>query len=58
MTETIYTTPTGVKLLSNGYGMLFSSNMNEVKISLTEDTYGDDYCKAMIAIDLLEEIDH
>lgn len=31
MVKTVYTTPTGVKLLKNGYGMLFSSNMVEVK---------------------------
>lgn len=58
MVETVYTTPTGVKLLKNGYGMLFSSNIVEVKISLTKDTYSDDYYKAMIANDLLDEIDH
>lgn len=58
MVETVYTTPTGVKLLRNGYGMLFSPNMDEVKKFLTEDTYGDDYYKSMTAIDLLDEIDH
>ena len=58
MVETVYTTPTGVKLLKNGYGMLFSSNIDEIKISLTKDTYGDDYYKTMTAIDLLDEIDH
>lgn len=58
MVETIYTTPTGVKLLRNGYGMLFSSNIVEVKVSLTKDTYSDDYYKSMTAIDLLDEIDH
>lgn len=58
MVKTVYTTPTGVKLLRNGYGMLFSSNIDEVKVSLTEDTYGNDCCKAMIAIDLLDEINH
>lgn len=31
MVEIVYTTPTGVKLLKNGYGMLFSSNMDEIK---------------------------
>ena len=31
MVETVYTTPTGAKLLKNGYGMLFSSNMDEIK---------------------------
>ncbi len=58
MVETVYTTPTGVKLFRNGYGMLFSSNIVEVKVSLTKDTYGDDYYKTMTAIDLLNEIDH
>lgn len=58
MVETIYTTPTGVKLLKNGYGMLFSSNIVEVKVSLTKDTYSDDYYKSMTAVDLLDEIDH
>ena len=58
MVETVYTTPTGVKLFKNGYGMLFSPNIVEVKISLTKDTYSDDYYKSMTAIDLLDEIDH
>lgn len=58
MVETVYTTPTGVKLLRNGYGMLFSSNIVEVKVSLTKDTYSDNYYKSMTAVDLLDEIDH
>lgn len=58
MVETVYITPTGVKLFKNGYGMLFSSNMDEIKKYLTEETASADYFEAMFANDLLDEIDY
>ena len=58
MVETVYITPTGAKLLRNGYGMLFSSNMDEIKKYLTEETASADYFEAMFANDLLDEIDY
>lgn len=57
MVETVYITPTGVKLFKNVYGMLFSSNMDEIKKCLTEETASADYFEAMFANDLLDEID-
>lgn len=58
MVETIYITPTGVKLFKNVHGMLFSSNMDEIKTCLTEETASADYFEAMFANDLLDEIDY